>query len=254
MTDDVTDEQTEERSVSRRQAMAWIGAAGLAAVAAACTTGAPNGATATTAGAATTGATGATGGASGGTAAAVNCVLTPEMTEGPFYIDGEAIRGDITENLPGAPLRLDLTVADASSCTPIKDAVVEVWHADAVGDYSGFGNGASSTTFLRGGQVSDGDGKATIQTVYPGWYQGRTVHIHVKVHVGGNTVHTGQLFFDDGLTDQVYADSPYHERGARTTRNDQDQIYASGGAESTLSVKRSGSGYVGTIVMGVQAG
>lgn len=255
----MTDEATRDQHVSRRKAIAFIGAAGLAAVAAACSTGGSDEATATTTGGAattgTTGTTGATGtgGASSATGAAPSCVLTPEMTEGPFYIDGEAIRGDITEGLPGTPLRLDLTVADATSCRPIKDAVVEVWHADAAGDYSGFGNGASSMTFLRGGQVSDASGKVAIDTIYPGWYQGRTVHIHVKVHVGGNTVHTGQLFFDDTLTDQVYATTPYSERGERTTRNDQDQIYGSGGAQSTLAVAKNGSGYVGSIVMGVQS-
>jgi protocatechuate 3,4-dioxygenase beta subunit len=92
-----------------------------------------------------------------------------------------------------------------------------------------------------------------INTVYPGWYQGRTVHIHVKVHAGGNIVHTGQLFFDDSLTDRVYATSPYDERPNRTTRNDQDGIYQDGGAESTLAGEKSGNGYVGSLVMGVQA-
>ncbi len=250
MTDDRGDTH-----ISRRKAIIFIGTASLAAVAAACSTGGSDEATATTTGGrtATTGTSGP-GGTSGGTGAAPTCVLTPEMTEGPFYIDGEAIRGDITEGLPGTPLRLDLAVADASSCKPIKDAVVEVWHASAEGDYSGFGGGASSTTFLRGGQVSDASGNVAIDTIYPGWYQGRTVHIHVKVHVGGNTVHTGQLFFDDKLTDEVYAAaSPYAERGERTTRNDQDSIYASGGAQSTLAVAKSGDGYAGSIVMGVQS-
>jgi protocatechuate 3,4-dioxygenase beta subunit len=256
--DEPSDEVT--NLLTRRRAMALMGA-GLAAVAAACSTGAtattgsqPATSGGSTTGGATTGGTGGTtsGGAGSTTGSTVSCILTPEMTEGPFYIDGEAIRTDITEGLPGTPLRLDLGVADASSCEPIKDAVVEVWHADAAGDYSGFGGGASSMTFLRGGQVSDANGRVAIDTIYPGWYQGRTVHIHVKVHAGGNVVHTGQLFFDDSLTDDVYAASPYDERGDRTTRNDQDGIYSSGGAESTLTVKPSGDGYVGSIVMGVQ--
>jgi len=247
--DDAHDDEVTS-TLTRRRAMALMGAAGLAAVAAACSTGTTpttGSQPATTGGSATE-----TGGARSTTGSTVSCILTPEMTEGPFYIDGEAIRGDITEGLPGTPLRLDLGVADASSCEPIKDAVVEVWHADAAGDYSGFGNGASSMTFLRGGQVSDTDGKVAIETIYPGWYQGRTVHIHVKVHAGGNTVHTGQLFFDDTLTDDVYGASPYSDRPDRTTRNDQDGIYASGGAESTLTVRQDGDGYVGSIVMGVQ--
>jgi protocatechuate 3,4-dioxygenase beta subunit len=243
-------------AVTRRRAIALMGAAGLAAVAAACSTG-TKGTTTTGSGATTGGSSSTTGGAttsgSGSTTGStVSCVLTPEMTEGPYYLDGEAIRSDITEDLPGAPLRLDLTVADASSCAPIKDAIVEVSHCDAAGDYSGFGGGASSMTFLRGGQVSDAKGRVAINTVYPGWYQGRTVHIHVKVHAGGNIVHTGQLFFDDSLTDRVYATSPYDERPSRTTRNDQDGIYQGGGAESTLVVKRNGDGYIGSLVMGVQ--
>jgi len=105
---------------------------------------------------------------------------------------------------------------------------------------------------MRGIQKSDATGLTLFQTVYPGWYQGRTVHIHVKVHVGGNVVHTGQLFFSDTLTDTVYERSPYNRRPNRDTRNAQDQIYQSGGLKSTLTVKREGAGYVGSIVIGLR--
>jgi protocatechuate 3,4-dioxygenase beta subunit len=89
--------------------------------------------------------------------------------------------------------------------------------------------------------------------VYPGWYQGRTVHIHVKVHVGGNVVHTGQLYFPDSLTDAVYRRAPYASRPNRTTRNADDMIFRSGGSRSMLKVKRSSTGvYVATITMGVR--
>jgi protocatechuate 3,4-dioxygenase beta subunit len=182
---------------------------------------------------------------------AVSCILTPELTEGPYYIAGERVRRNITEGRPGAPLLLHLTVVDASSCKPIKGASVDIWHADAGGVYSGFGAGASSRTFMRGIQRTDANGVATFQTVYPGWYQGRAVHIHVKVHIGGNVVHTGQLFFNDSFTDAVYRRSPYDKRPNRTTRNANDSIYVNGGSKSILSVRKNGTGYVGAVTMGV---
>jgi protocatechuate 3,4-dioxygenase beta subunit len=185
-------------------------------------------------------------------ASGVSCVLTPEMTEGPYYIAGEKLRRNITEGRPGARLDLRLTVVDAATCRPITGAVVDIWHADATGLYSGFGAGASSRTFMRGVQRTDSSGVAVFRSVYPGWYQGRTVHIHVKVHVGGNVVHTGQLFFSDTLTDAVYKRAPYSRRPGRTTRNARDMIYANGGRQSLLAVRRKGTGYVGSITMGVQ--
>jgi protocatechuate 3,4-dioxygenase beta subunit len=121
----------------------------------------------------------------------------PELTEGPYYIEGEQIRRNITEGKAGVPLTLRLRVVDASTCKPIKGAAVDIWHADAGGVYSGFGGGARSRTFLRGIQRTDANGVAVFRTIYPGWYPGRAVHIHLKVHVGGSVVHTGQLFFPD---------------------------------------------------------
>ena len=184
-------------------------------------------------------------------ASGVSCILTPEMTEGPYYISGEKLRRNITEGRPGTRLDLRLSVVDATACKPIKGAVVDIWHADAGGAYSGFGAGASSRTFMRGVQRTDAKGVAVFRTVYPGWYQGRTVHIHVKVHVGGNVVHTGQLFFSDTLTDAVYKHLPYSRRPSRDVRNAQDMIYSSGGRQSTLKLTRKGTGYAGTITMGV---
>jgi protocatechuate 3,4-dioxygenase beta subunit len=186
-------------------------------------------------------------------AAAVSCILTPEQTEGPYYISGEKLRRNITDGHPGTPMQLRTFVVDATTCRPIKNAAVDVWHADAAGVYSGFGSGASSRTFMRGIQRTNAQGLAQFRTVYPGWYQGRTVHIHVKVHVGGNVVHTGQLYFPDSLTDAVYRKAPYSSRPNRTTRNADDMIFRSGGVRSTLKVKRSSSGlYVATITMGIR--
>src|SRR5579862_6803778 len=183
---------------------------------------------------------------------AVKCVLTPEMTEGPYYISGEKVRRNITEGRPGVALRLELSVVDASTCSSIKGATVDVWHADAGGVYSGFGAGASSRTFMRGVQPTDGQGIAVFDTVYPGWYKGRAVHIHVKVHLGGNVVHTGQLFFPDPLTDVVYKRSPYNRRPNRTTLNANDSIFVNGGSRSMLTLTKNGAGYIGAITMGVQ--
>ncbi len=174
------------------------------------------------------------------------------MTEGPYYIDGEAVRSDITEGKPGMPLRLDLTVVDADTCQPVPGASVEVWHADATGNYSGFGSTSSNKTFLRGVQNADGNGTVTFHTLYPGWYQGRAVHIHLKAHRGGNEVHTTQLFFDEKVNDAVYATSPYNTRSGPRTTNTQDDIYAGGGIRSTLDLAKTGDGYVGTLTLGVR--
>jgi len=132
-------------------------------------------------------------GPAGVASGAVSCVLTPEQTEGPYYIDGEKLRGNITEGKAGTPLTLRLKVVNASTCKPIRGAVVDIWHADAVGVYSGFGAGASNRTFMRGIQRTNAQGLAVFRTVYPRWYQGRTVHTHVKVHLGGDVVPTGKL-------------------------------------------------------------
>jgi protocatechuate 3,4-dioxygenase beta subunit len=182
---------------------------------------------------------------------AVTCVLTPELTEGPYYIAGEKLRRNITEGRPGAPLTLRLAVVDASSCKPVAGAAVDIWHADARGVYSGFGQGSGNRTFMRGIQKTDAAGIATLQTVYPGWYQGRTVHIHVKVHIGGNVVHTGQLFFADAVTDAVYKRAPYAKRPNRTTRNVNDSIFVNGGNKSIVKIRKQGTGYAGSITMGV---
>jgi protocatechuate 3,4-dioxygenase beta subunit len=210
------------------------------------------------------GAAEAGSGPAGVASGAVSCVLSPEMTEGPYYIADEALRRNITEGKPGTPLRLRLSVVDASTCRAIAGAAVDVWHCDAGGLYSGFiaastGNGGpgpgggrtDKQTFLRGVQRTNGKGVAVFATIYPGWYRGRTVHVHVKVHVGGNVVHTGQLFFPEPLTDAVYRRSPYSKRTGRDTTNATDAIFRNGGSRSLLSLNRHGNGYVGSIVMGV---
>jgi hypothetical protein len=180
----------------------------------------------------------------------VACVLAPEQTEGPYYVDDAAIRRDVTEGKPGVPLTLRLTVVNVASCKPIKGAAVEIWHCDAGGVYSGVQG--DTGMFLRGVQRTDAKGVALFRTIYPGWYQGRTVHIHTTVHLGGNVVHTGQLYFPDALTDAVYRRSPYNRRPSRSPRNAGDSIYRNGGKRSTLKLVRRGAAYAGSITMGVQ--
>jgi protocatechuate 3,4-dioxygenase beta subunit len=185
-------------------------------------------------------------------AAAPACVLAPEMTDGPYYIANHLVRRDITEGRPGLPLVLRLSVLAASTCSPIRGATVEVWHADALGVYSGFGSG-TGRRFLRGAQRTDVRGRVSFRTIYPGWYRGRATHIHVKVHAGGQVVHTGQLFFDQLITDGVYRSAPYATHGQPDTTNGRDSIFAAGGARSTLSLhRRSGGGYDGALAMGVK--
>jgi len=195
-------------------------------------------------------ALGSSEGPAGVASGEVTCVLAPEQTEGPYYISSARVRRNITEGRPGRALTLRLRVVDASSCKPIKGASVDVWHCDAAGAYSGVqGN---SGRFLRGVQKTDANGIAVFRTVYPGWYQGRTVHIHVKVHLGGNVVHTGQLYFPDKVTDAVYRGAPYNRRRNRSTRNANDFVFRNGGKKSLLGLRKSGAGYVGAITMGVQ--
>jgi protocatechuate 3,4-dioxygenase beta subunit len=189
-------------------------------------------------------------GASG--ASALACVLSPELTEGPYYIEHAKLRRDITEGLPGARLALRLSVLDAATCKPIKGAAVDIWHASAGGSYSAAASGAVGRTYLRGIQRTDARGLARFDTIYPGWYPGRAVHIHVKVHVGGHAVHTGQLFFRDAFTARVYKRAPYKARGGPDLPNAADSIYAAGGSRSLLSMRTAGEGYAGAISMGVR--
>jgi protocatechuate 3,4-dioxygenase beta subunit len=255
-------ESSLDLGLTRRSALIAIGSIGMGAFLAACARAAGNGTTATTASHGTTSgsSTSAVGTATTGATAAIDCVLLPEMTAGPYYLDLDLVRSDITEDRVGAPLALTIIVADANTCTPIQDAAVDLWHCDAEGIYSGFiaastgqGSGTDDTAFLRGTQITDASGAATFQTLYPGWYQGRTVHMHMKVHVGGNQIHTTQLFFDDTFTDQVYAaNEPYASRNDRDMLNSEDGIYSGGGDATTLNVTESGDGYAATLTVGVQ--
>jgi protocatechuate 3,4-dioxygenase beta subunit len=236
----MTDE-TKQGTVTRRRALAKLGS--LAAVFGASALGARELLE-------TDDAEAAGAGPAGVAAGLVACVLAPEQTEGPYYVDDAAVRRNVTDGKPGVPLSLRLRVVDASTCKPVRNAAVEIWHCDAVGAYSGVQG--DTGMFLRGVQRTDANGVALFRTIYPGWYPGRTVHIHTMVHIGGNVVHTGQLYFSDAVTDAVYKRAPYNRRPNRDPRNAGDSIYRNGGKRSTLKLKRSGTAYVGSITMGVQ--
>jgi protocatechuate 3,4-dioxygenase beta subunit len=196
--------------------------------------------------------------------AAKACKLTPEVTEGPFYVALERIRRDITEGRPGVPLTLKIRVIDVRRCVPIHSAAVDVWHCDAGGLYSDeSSNGTSGQTYLRGVQLTNKKGFATFRTVYPGHYTGRATHIHLKVHIGsrarggtlrgGHVSHTGQIFFAESANSSVYALSPYSADTAQRTLNSADSIYSqAGGASAEVGLSGSAaSGFVGSIVLGV---
>jgi protocatechuate 3,4-dioxygenase beta subunit len=167
-----------------------------------------------------------------------SCTLTPEMTEGPYYFDADSIRSDIRDEREGTTLRLAIRVRD-SNCKPLPDAVVEIWHCDALGEYS-----TADAPFLRGAQVTNRDGIVEFTTLYPGWYQGRTVHIHAKVHLDTTTVLTTQLFFDDGVTAAVYGREPYTRHAGREILNADDGIFDE---TLLLDVVRAGDAYDATI-------
>ena len=162
----------------------------------------------------------AAAGPAGVASGAVTCVLAPEQTEGPYFVEGDKVRSNITEGKAGVPLTLRLTVVDVSTCRAVKGAAVDIWHCDAGGVYSDVSQQSTDgQTFLRGSQRTNARGVALFRTIYPGWYPGRTVHIHVKVSLGGNVVHTGQLYFPDAVTDAVYKRATYKQRPNRDPRN-----------------------------------
>ncbi len=167
------------------------------------------------------------------------------------------MRADITEGLPGAPLALALQVVDAD-CRPLAGARVDVWHCDADGDYSGFarqGNrNTRGETFLRGTQFSDGRGVVTFGTIWPGWYRGRTPHIHYMVFLDEKTVLTSQLFFPDGASEAVFRGAPYRGRAAgQDTTNASDGIARRAGPRAFARVAEARGGWRAELVVGVAA-
>jgi protocatechuate 3,4-dioxygenase beta subunit len=245
------------RKLSRRELLGVMGALGAAAVVG-CDDDGSSSADATATQAAAPSATTGASTAATPPPSALDCVVSPEMVEGPFFVDGQVSRSDIREESEGVPVRLAVSVysVEGDACTPLAGAAVDLWHCDAAGVYSGV-DGAAGATFLRGYQITDDAGVAEFTTIYPGWYTGRAVHIHMKVRTDPDADRglefTSQLFFDDALTDQVYAQTPYNTRGQPDTRNDMDSIFGSGGTDMMLALTDDNGGYAGSVAVGVRA-
>lgn len=237
------------RRVDRRRALVTIGGLGLMAAVgpAACSSSSSSKSSATTSAPhSTRPAAPATTSSPTAQTSAPNCTLSPELSGSSTYLDLEKVRRDITEGKPGVPLTFRATVLDRRTCTPINQAAVDLWHCDAAGDYSG--QQGSNTTFLRGVQLTGPDGVAEFTSIYPGWYQDRAVHIHVKVHVGGSVQaggavyrgghvsHTGQLFFPDATNSAVAALAPYSDNQIARTSDSADTYFRQGSGSGLATV------------------
>jgi protocatechuate 3,4-dioxygenase beta subunit len=206
-------------------------------------------------------AAGEAGQAAGGT-----CVVRPELTEGPYFVDGTIARPDIRANTTtgtvreGVPLALTFGVSQlaAGRCAPLAGAIVHVWQCDAAGVYSGVndpGAGAGNTqdNALRGIQTSDAHGRVKFTTLYPGWYRGRAVHVHFKIRTQASSAtgsayeYTSQLFFPESLNDEIHAQPPYAAHGRRDTLNERDGIYRQAGDQLLLKPSRTAAGYDATM-------
>ena len=251
------------RVLSRREVLALMGAGTVAVAVAACApassvTGSPSSVASSAGSAAPTASTAAVA------SSLPSCVVVPELTEGPYYVNENLDRSDIRIDTAdgtvseGAVLTLDWVVSqvDGSACIPLEGVLVDVWHCDALGNYSDVG-AEQGHDYLRGYQKTDASGKARIVTVYPGWYQGRAVHIHFKIRTDAAAASglefTSQLFFDDPLSAQVYASGVYASKGTPDQPNASDGIYQQSQGMTLLDVAKDGDGYKATFEIAIQA-
>ena len=188
----------------------------------------------------------------------VICRQWAEQDLGPYYLAGQPVRRDITEERPGVPLGLGLLLAEDDG-SPVREGLVGIWQCDAAGHYSGFPPAAATSppgrpsvspeyvpdcSFLRGQQRTDINGLIEFRTIYPGWYPGRTVHIHLVVSSAGRTL-VSQLYFPDSVTDMVHALAPYNERPGRDTTNETDVIFPIGGEPAVLQLRTTPDRHLG---------
>ena len=200
-------------------------------------------------------------------AAGPACIVRPEQTEGPYFIDEKLNRSDIRSEPSdnsiklGVPLRVVFQVSriDGRSCKPLNGAVVDIWHCDALGVYSDVRDAGFDTRgkkFLRGYQVTNPNGIAEFLTIYPGWYQGRAVHIHFKIRANSSTRQsfefTSQFYFDESITDQIHKQPPYDGKGHRTTTNEKDFIFRQGGKQLIPALTKDVEGYLAKFEIGLQ--
>jgi protocatechuate 3,4-dioxygenase beta subunit len=253
------------RILTRREVLALLGGSALVVACAPATLNAPSATTAATQAVPTT--------AAATTAAAVvlpSCVVRPALTEGPYFVDEKLNRSDVRSDpstgtvKPGVALALTFLVSrvTGTSCTALAAATVDIWHCDALGVYSdasdpNFGS-TKGMKFLRGYQTTDASGAATFTTIWPGWYQGRATHIHFKVRAtaanGQGSDFTSQLFFSEALNDQIFALSPYSQKGgAGRLRNESDGIFQQSGGKLTLAPTKTTDGYAATFDIGLTA-
>lgn len=190
------------------------------------------------------------------------CQLLAEQEEGPYRRGVQPRRRDVTEARPGSPLRLGLRLRTVQG-DPVAGADVEIWHCDAQGRYSGYPpNDAgvevdpspqpaeylTDETFLRGRQATDDAGDVEFRTIYPGWYPGRTVHIHLTVHISART-YVSQLYCPEDVTADVFSRRPYRDHGLPDTTQATDGIFATGGRPAVLEIRAEGGGNVGVICL-----
>ena len=247
-----SDDEPVGRVLSRRQALAALGLAG--------------------AGLTVIGGAGAAYASTGSTAAStagrsegvVDCVAKPEMTEGPYFVDEGLNRSDIRTDpsdgstVVGTTLTLNFSVLQVAggACSALPGAVVDIWHCDAFGIYSDVAaNDSVGKKFLRGYQVSNAAGKVRFTTILPGWYQGRTIHIHVKIRTTGTDGNpyefTSQLYFTEEFQLAYLATEPYSAKGTRDTTNATDMWYAKAGDQMLLTARRQGRGYTADFCIGL---
>jgi len=244
------------RILGRREVLALLGGTG-AVLLAACAPGVLGKPSPT---AQQTSAAAATAAAAASSATTLpSCIVRPAVTEGPYFVDEKLNRSDIRSDpttgavKDGAPFALTFLVSrvTGSACAALSGATIDIWHCDALGVYSDATDPSFNTKgqkFLRGYQTTDATGKAQFTTIYPGWYQGRAVHIHFKIRTATSEF-TSQLFFEDALNAQVFAQAPYSQKGTQgVMRNAADGIYKS---QLLLAVTKNGNAYAATFDIGL---
>ena len=180
------------------------------------------------------------------------CAVTPTETLGPFPSLTDLVRSDIRETRAGTVLTLTIKVVNAnSSCAPVANASVEIWHVDAAGNYSEYGSQAGQT-YLRGIQTTNTSGEVTFTTIYPGWYQGRATHIHLEVTIAGRSVKATQFAFPEAVNNAVHGSGVYASRGNNPLSNLSDGIFADSlSSELVTPVGSPTSGYAATFQVGI---